>query len=847
VNLHAPMKLRIRLPLYLYVCRLLSTAFLLPLTATPAGTAFDFQGRLAEGGTPANGAYELRFSLHDAVDAGTLAGAILTNAPVNVAEGLFVTSLDFGPAAFTGEARWLEIGVRPAGSSGPFTTLSPRQALNPVPYALHALSGREGPAGPQGPKGDTGDPGGPGPAGPVGPQGPAGSDANLTPGPGLSIVGSVIGISTNGAPPNSNLKFTGDAIVWDTLVGVPGPKGDPGNKGEKGDTGDAGPAGLPGPAGEEGVAGPIGPQGPPGAVGPKGDPGATGLAGPPGPAGPAGPAGPQGDQGDTGVAGAQGTVGPMGPKGDPGATGPAGPKGDNGLMGPPGPAGAKGDPGIAGVQGPAGTPGLQGPAGPIGPIGPQGSAGPVGPPGDANSWGLFGNSGTDPASHFLGTTDGQPLEFRVNNRRGLRLETATDLFGQTAVNVVGGHNENILGAEVLGGTIAGGGFPGNPNQVLAGAAAVGGGTGNIASGTSSTVAGGNKNTASGQSSVVGGGFLNASAGFDATVSGGRENVAGDNWATVPGGLQNTAGGLYSFAAGRRAKARHPGSLVWADSQDSDFESQAANQFSVRAGGGIRFVTDGAGITLDGQPLLTAANLPSGVVFRDQPNAFTAAQTFLSPLTVTLAGVPRIAVVPSGHVGIGTGSPGSRFHVAHTWNSDVGIFVGDRTPFGQAAFETDYTATNVTHAWFAENGKRVFSVTGGDVTCRDVTCVAVNITSDRHAKENFRPVHPREVLEKVARLPISEWQYKSRGDVRHIGPMAQDFHAAFAVGMDDRHITSVDADGVALAAIQGLNEKLEERLRDQEREIEELRQSVGELKALALALAAKAMQDNGGAQ
>ncbi len=115
---------------------------------------------------------------------------------------------------------------------------------------------------------------------------------------------------------------------------------------------------------------------------------------------------------------------------------------------------------------------------------------------------------------------------------------------------------------------------------------------------------------------------------------------------------------------------------------------------------------------------------------------------------------------------------------------------------------------------------------------EVTCTAVNLTSDRNAKEQFKPVSAREVLAKVAALPITEWQYKTQGDARHIGPMAQDFHAAFGTGRDDKHITSVDADGVALAAIQGLNEKLDEKTR----EVDELKQSVAELRKLVSSLA-----------
>ena len=124
---------------------------------------------------------------------------------------------------------------------------------------------------------------------------------------------------------------------------------------------------------------------------------------------------------------------------------------------------------------------------------------------------------------------------------------------------------------------------------------------------------------------------------------------------------------------------------------------------------------------------------------------------------------------------------------------------------------------------------------------EITCTAINITSDRNAKEQFKPVNAREVLDKVARLPISEWQYKATDpahpdDARHIGPMAQDFRKAFALGHDDKHITSVDADGVALAAIQGLNDKVQENDRDRDARIQELEKSVAELKELVAKLA-----------
>jgi hypothetical protein len=94
---------------------------------------------------------------------------------------------------------------------------------------------------------------------------------------------------------------------------------------------------------------------------------------------------------------------------------------------------------------------------------------------------------------------------------------------------------------------------------------------------------------------------------------------------------------------------------------------------------------------------------------------------------------------------------------------------------------------------------------GNATCNGTTWLNA---SDRDLKENFAAVSPRDVLAKVAELPITQWNYKSEPGKQHLGPMAQDFYAAFNVGSDDRHIATVDESGVALAAIQGLNQKVE---------------------------------------
>jgi hypothetical protein len=102
-------------------------------------------------------------------------------------------------------------------------------------------------------------------------------------------------------------------------------------------------------------------------------------------------------------------------------------------------------------------------------------------------------------------------------------------------------------------------------------------------------------------------------------------------------------------------------------------------------------------------------------------------------------------------------------------------------------------------------------------------------SDRNIKQDFSPVSPQTVLARVSALPITEWQYKMEAaGTKHIGPMAQDFHAAFGLnGGDDTHISTVDEGGVALAAIQGLNQKVEEK----DAEIQDLKARLEKLERL----------------
>jgi hypothetical protein len=106
------------------------------VAGSPVGTAFTYQGQLQSGGTPVDDTCDFEFGLWDAFAAGNQVGSPQPALNIPVIGGLFAVELDFGGGAFAGEARWLQTAVRCPAGGGDYTTLAPRQALNPVPYAL---------------------------------------------------------------------------------------------------------------------------------------------------------------------------------------------------------------------------------------------------------------------------------------------------------------------------------------------------------------------------------------------------------------------------------------------------------------------------------------------------------------------------------------------------------------------------------------------------------------------------------------------------------------------------------------------------------------------------------------
>lgn len=313
-----------------------------------------------------------------------------------------------------------------------------------------------------------------------------------------------------------------------------------------------------------------------------------------------------------------------------------------------------GDP-IPGEQGPAGLPGPEGPQGPQGIQGSPGEIGPAGAQGPAGAnanvsagtgilvdngevsldtaftdiryWSQTGNAGMNPAARFLGTTDNNPLDFRTNNRRAMRLAYAERLEpgvpDQTfrSSNTFMGTPANQIDAGIVGSWVAGGyeilenGSVASTreNKVSADASFIGGGIDNriesrldntLILGKQSAIAAGNNNKTSASNSFIGAGTGNTTMGSGSFVGAGNFNLAsgglsfvgsGDNNdatgtdSTVPGGRTNLAQGNYSFAGGWEAKALHDGSFVWADAGgiENPFPTIAPNQFCIRATGGVR--------------------------------------------------------------------------------------------------------------------------------------------------------------------------------------------------------------------------------------------------------------------
>jgi len=264
---------------------------------------------------------------------------------------------------------------------------------------------------------------------------------------------------------------------------------------------------------------------------------------------------------------------------------------------------------------------------------------------------------------------------------------------------VGGGSNNA--ANTQNSTVSGG----QSNTTNGSYATIGGGTGNDGA-MVATVGGGQDNNASGVGATVAGGKLNIASGQYSTIAGGYGNAASGPHAMVPGGLSNTAAGNYSFAGGRRAKANHTGTFVWADSTVADFASTDFNQFLIRAGGGVGIGTDTPGSQLT----VKGAGTTSGT----------------SSLNITDSGGSSLLFVrDDGNIGIGTTSPSEKLHVAGSLQ--FGSTPSLKSVDGGFAFTS--SGTNV--------GPTVFLVPTGSGSKSQIQLYGQSSTSDGTRLELFQ--------------------------------------------------------------------------------------------------------------
>jgi len=416
---------------------------------------------------------------------------------------------------------------------------------------------------------------------------------------------------------------------------------------------------------------------------------------------------------------------------------------------------------------------------------------------------------------------------------------------------------------------------------------VGGGTGNHAGTWMSTVGGGAGNQATHSFCTVGGGYYNEATGYESTIAGGDRNWAHGSYSTVAGGaplnndvpptLNNRATGIFStIGGGGNNRAEGEGATICGGSSNAATGAYTAvgGGWLNTAGGDYSVIGGGGGDPNDGQ---------SGAITKNR--------TF-KKYCVVAGGMNNQAGLDDAEPldGAWAAVSGGYGNVADGWTAAIGggydnhaSGIDSTIGGGQSNHASGNNATvpggyycsangidsfaagcqavaqgNGTFAW-ADYAGGTFTVstanefaaraTGGVYFYTNTALTAGSYlaagsstwanVSDREAKRNFSAVDGTQVLDKLASMPISTWSYKSEKDtIRHMGPMAQDMHAAFGLGDSDKSITTIDGDGVALAAIQGLNKKLDDQNRKQGTEIAALRGEIETLKTMIRQMAQK---------
>jgi len=316
--------------------------------------------------------------------------------------------------------------------------------------------------------------------------------------------------------------------------------------------------------------------------------------------------------------------------------------------------------------------------------------------------------------------------------------------------------QNGISANIIGGYSWNYVDPNVVGATIGGGGHDGGGQ-NKVYGDYATVGGGRINHAYQNDDTVGGGASNTADGGDATVGGGEGNTAGAACAVVAGGCGNVADASLTTVAG--------GDVNYATAERATIGGGSGNSASgpfSTIGGGQSNTASGSHATVPGGYDNTAAGSYSFAAGRQARASY------------------------SGCFVWGDNSS----------TGDVACYGDNRTIFRNAGGIWIYTNSTLSSGAYIAAG-------GG----------SWNSFSDREAKENFQAVDVQALLARLAEMPVSTWNYKTQDPaIRHIGPMAQDFNALVEGlgGEGETHINTLDADGVALAAIQGLYRRSQEQ-------------------------------------
>jgi len=435
---------------------------------------------------------------------------------------------------------------------------------------------------------------------------------------------------------------------------------------------------------------------------------------------------------------------------------------------------------------------------------------------------------------------------------------------------VGGGTNNTAG---YFGTVAGG--AGNTASTLASVgggqanmanftgASIGGGYDNIANGSSfgyATVAGGISNSASADYSFIGGGSLNAisSSANQAVIGGGSGNSvqSSSTAAAIVGGAANRIGtsaadAFIGAGGGNNIQANSLDSVIGGGLNNTNGSgagysvigggdlNQANSGWTVIGGGNNNLVGSGGfyGTIAGGSANVVGTSTTAGTIAGGSGNvvgASTTGSTIGGGANNTNSG--QYATIPGGQNNLvgGSGAFAAGLNAITTkngsfvWGDDSGVAT---TVFANNQFMARASGGVVFLSGTAASPTSYATGTAGVALQPNGT--SWGTISDRNAKKNFSPVDGKAVLEKLAAIPVQEWNYKweKDSDVPNIGPMAQDFKAAFYPGRNETSITTLEFDGVELAAIQGLNEKLEEQVKQKDARIQSLEERLERLEKI----------------